>query len=264
MKPSKFIVIFSLAAAFLVVGCGGGDSSTADSSSGDEPAPAQAAAPSEPIGSATISGVINFEGTAPESSRLRLDADCSALHDGVVMSQNYVISEEGNVANVFVYVKEGLSGHTFTPPAEPAVIDQHGCMYSPHVLGVQVGQNLQILNSDTFLNNINGQANDNRPFNFGMPKQGDERERSFRVPEIMLPIKCDVHPWMSAYLGVVEHPFFTVSDTDGSFSIEGLPAGDYVLEAWHEEFGTQTMSVSVTDGGSASADFTYTSTGAAD
>ncbi len=179
------------------------------------------------------------------------------------MSDNVVISD-GKLANVFIYVKEGLGDRTFTPPAEPVEFDQTGCMYTPHVFGVQVGQNVKIINSDPFLHNINAQAETNRPFNFGMPKQGDVRERSFRVPEVMVKIKCDVHPWMGAYAGVVSHPFFAVSGADGSFSIEGLPAGDYVLEGWHEEFGTMTQSVTVTDGGSASADMTFSGSGATD
>ena len=233
MKLNKLFALFSVSTALLIMSCGGGGGDDTASSASSTPEPAAAAAPSAPIGSAVISGAISFDGEAPAQSRVRLDADCSALHEGVVMSDAVMISD-GKLGNVFVYVKEGLEGHTFTPPAEPVVFDQKGCMYMPHVFGVQVGQTVKILNSDPFLHNINAQAETNRPFNFGMPKQGDERERSFRVPEIMVKIKCDVHPWMGAYAGVVAHPFFATSGMDGSFSIEGLPAGEYVLEAWHE------------------------------
>ena len=260
MKRIKLFALLPVCVALLLAGCGGGGDADSTASGAAEPPPAEASAP---IGSAVISGTAMFEGDAPSPSRLRLDADCSALHEGPVMSENVVIND-GKLANVFVYVKEGLGERTFAPPAEPVVIDQQGCIYHPHVFGIQVGQTLKILNSDPFLHNINAQAEVNRPFNFGMPKQGDERERSFRVPEVMVHIKCDVHPWMSAYAGVVAHPFFAVSGEDGSFSIEGLPAGEYVLEAWHEEFGTMTQTVTVTDGGAATADFTFTNAGAAD
>ena len=262
MKLKQLFSLLYLSAALVIAGCGGGGDSTEPAASSSTPEPA-AAEPSAPIGSATITGTVSFDGEVPAKSRVRLDADCSALHEGVVMSDNIMV-DNGNLANVFVYVKEGLGDRTFTPPAEPVVFDQQGCMYTPHVFGVQVGQTLKILNSDPFLHNINAQAETNRPFNFGMPKKGDERERSFRVPEIMVHIKCDVHPWMGAYAGVVGHPFFATSGFDGAFSIEGLPAGDYTLEAWHEEFGTMTTTVSVTDGGSATADFTFTNSGAAD
>lgn len=261
MKLNKLFLLFFVSASILLTSCGGGGDTSSSSADSSTPAPA-AAEPAAPIGSAVISGTVSFDGEAPAPRRVRLDADCTALHEGNVMSDNVVVTD-GKLANVFVYVKEGLGDRTFTPPAEPVVFDQVGCMYTPHVFGVQVGQNVKILNSDPFLHNINAQAETNRPFNFGMPKQGDERERSFRVPEVMVKIKCDVHPWMGAYAGVVAHPFFATSGTDGSFSIEGLPAGDYVLEAWHEEFGTQTMSVSVTDGGTATADMSY-SAGSAD
>ena len=253
MKLNKLFVLLFLGASVILTGCGGGDTASPSTST---PETTAAAAPSAPIGSAKISGTISFEGTVPDARRVRLDADCSALHEGNVMSDNIVVTD-GKLANVFIYVKEGLGDRTFTPPAEAVEFDQHGCMYMPHVLGVQVGQTIKIKNSDPFLHNINAQAEVNRPFNFGMPKQGSESERSFRVPEVMVKVKCDVHPWMGAYFGVVAHPFFAVSGTNGSFSIEGLPAGDYVLEAWHEEFGTKTMNVTVTDGGSATADMSF-------
>lgn len=257
MKLNKLFVLFFLSASVILTGCGGDTASSTSSA----PEPTVAATPAAPIGSAVISGTISFDGDVPNARRVRLDADCSALHEGNVMSDNVVVTD-GKLANVFIHVKEGLGDRTFTPPAEAVVFDQQGCMYLPHVIGVQVGQNIKIKNSDPFLHNINAQAEVNRPFNFGMPKQGSESERSFRVPEVMVKVKCDVHPWMGAYFGVVAHPFFAVSGADGSFSIEGLPAGDYVLEAWHEEFGTNTMNVTVTDGGSATADMTFADSGA--
>jgi plastocyanin len=182
------------------------------------------------------------------------------LHSEPLFSDKVVVNDNGTLKNVFVYVKEGLGDQTFAPPAEPVVFDQEGCHYEPHVFGIQVGQTLKVLNSDPFLHNVNVMAEENRGFNLGMPNQGDERERDFRVPEIMVHIKCDVHAWMEAYAGVVPHPFFDTSGEDGTFSLNNLPAGTYVIEAWHEEYGTTTQSVTVTDGASAAADFTFNAT----
>ncbi len=260
MKLARLSFLVLTGGLLLLTGCGEGEAPSSESTPSPESTPAVA---SEPIGSAMVTGMVHFDGVAPDSRRLRLDQDCSALHDGPVMS-NAVIVNDGMLKNVFVYVKEGLGDREFAPPSEPVLFDQSGCMYEPHVFGIQVGQTLKILNSDPFLHNINGQAEENRPFNFGMPNQGDERERTFRVPEVMLRIKCDVHPWMGAWAGVLTHPFFDVSGDDGQFSIEGLPAGDYVVEAWHEEFGTQTQSVTLTDGGTASLIFTFSGSGSTD
>ena len=121
-----------------------------------------------------------------------------------------------------------MGDHDFAIPSEPVQFDQNGCVYTPHVFGIQVGQTFQILNSDPLMHNLHALAEENRPFNFGMPNQGDKREQAFRVPEVMLHIKCDVHPWMAAFISVFEHPYFAISGADGSFTIPNLPPGDYV------------------------------------
>jgi hypothetical protein len=206
------------------------------------------------MGTASITGTINFNGTAPVRPRLNLDRECAALHDGPVLSDEVVVND-GKLQWAFVYVKEGIDG-TYSAPSTAAVFDQKGCHYTPHVLGVQTSQDIQILNSDPMLHNIHALPETNRPFNFGMPKQGDKRNQSFRSEEVMVKVKCDVHPWMGAWIGVLSHPFFAVSGEDGSFTISNLPAGDYTIEMWHEKYGTQTMQVSVGDGESKTADFT--------
>lgn len=257
MRLNTLWLVAALSFSIVAVGCGGGNGEAPSSSS--EPAAADApAAAAEPAGTASISGTIAFNGTPPEQRALNLDRDCRELHEGEeVLAQNVVVNDNGTLRWVFVYVKEGLGDQTFAPPAEPVVFDQSGCMYKPHVFGVQTNQPIKILNSDPFLHNIHALPEENRGFNFGMPMQNMEKEQSFRVPEVMVRIKCDVHPWMSAYAGVLDHPYYSVSAEDGSFSIEGLPAGTYTIEAWHEEYGTQTQTVTVGDGESASTDFTY-------
>ena len=239
----------------IAVGCGGGEG---EGASGEmEAAETTTAEAMEPLGSSAISGTVNFTGTAPERPELDIDRECEELRDDPALAQTVVVNDNNTLQWVFVYVKEGLEDHTFATPSEPVVLDQEGCMYQPHVFGVQTGQPIQILNSDPMLHNIHALPDENRPFNFGMPNEGDERTQSFRTPEVMVRIKCDVHPWMSAYAGVLEHPYFSVTGDDGSFRIEGLPAGTYTIETWHETYGTQTQQVTVGDGEEATADFTY-------
>ncbi len=260
MRTNKLSLLIAAGCLIWITGCGGGSGEAggggeaAESSEMESAAPA---APMEPLGTASISGSIAFTGEAPKRMRIRQGPECSELNPEPVRTEAVIVNDNNTLKNVFVYVKEGLEGHTFPPPAEPVVFDQRGCMYHPHVFGVQAGQTIKILNSDPLLHNIHALPEKNRPFNFGMPKKGDERERAFNTPEIMVKIKCDVHAWMGAWAGVVDNPYFAVSGDDGSFSIEGLPAGTYTLEAWHEEYGTQTMTVTVGDGEAATADFSY-------
>ncbi len=252
--------LVSLVVLFLVWSCGGGGGNQQQVASEEQVGPQQpqqsqmqAAAPA---GSASIEGTVKFVGTPPRRRPLRLDRECAVLHEDKVYTQDIVVNDNGALKWVFVYVKEGVS-QNYPPPAKPFVFDQHGCIYDPHVFGLQVGQTLRILNSDPLLHNIHAMPKLNRPFNFGMPNKGDVRERKFTKPEVMIRIKCDVHPWMSAYCGVLPHPFFSVTDDDGHFSITHLPAGQYVVEAWHEKLGTQTATVTVGDGESKTIQFTF-------
>jgi len=257
MKRLPFIHAFLLASLLTLSACGGGGSSdTADSGSSD--APAAAAVDSTPLGTASVSGSISFEGTAPEMPNVRMGRECAELNTEAHKAENVIVSADGGLQNVFIRVSAGLpEGYSYAPPSEAVILDQQGCMYTPHVFGVQVGQDLKILNSDPLLHNLNALAEQNRPFNFGMPRQGDERIRSFRVSEVMMKIKCDVHGWMSTYAGVVDHPYFSVSNESGSFSIGDLPAGTYTIEAWHEQYGSATQTITVGDGEAAELSFTF-------
>jgi len=190
-------------------------------------------------------------------SVIKMDADpqCASFHTEDVYTEAVVTDADGNLANVFVYVKEGAAPSA--APAGEVILDQQGCVYTPHVTGVVVGQTMKIRNSDQVLHNVHALPTVNAEFNQGQPFAGMELEKTFDKPEIMIPVKCDVHPWMKSYIGVMEHSYFAVSGADGSFSIEGLAPGDYVLEAWHEELGTRTQSVTVADGAvDVSFDFT--------
>jgi hypothetical protein len=209
---------------------------------------------------ANITGKAIFEGVAPELKKVDLSADpnCSALHPDGLLSEEVVVNSNGTLKNVFVYMKEGLEGKTFSPPTEPVILDQKGCGYEPHVFGIQVNQPLEIINSDNTLHNVHSLAAENKGFNLGMPIQGMKLRKSFDKPERMVKFKCDVHSWMASYVGVLEHPFYSVTSGEGTFEIKDLPSGNYVIEAWHEKYGLQTQSVSLeTDDSSVSIELKY-------
>jgi hypothetical protein len=250
-------------AILVAIGCGGKpQEADATDAASQAAAPAQhAQAPagaSAPGGSASVTGMVRFEGTAPAAEKVKMDADpvCQQQHASPVMTEEVVVGSDGGLKNVFVYVKEGAKG-PFPAPAAPVQLNQAGCWYAPRVFGIQVNQPLEIVNSDPTLHNVNAKPVANQPFNVAQPTKGMKTKKSFTKPEIGVKFKCNVHPWMSAYAGVVEHPFFGVSDERGAFSISGLPSGTYVVEAWHEKYGAQTQTVSVGDGESKSITFTF-------
>ena len=207
----------------------------------------------------TVTGKINFTGTAPQMEPISMNADpvCASLHSEPVLTETVLTNPNGTLKNVFVYVKEGLEGKSFPAPTTAVTIDQNGCQYKPHIFGIQVGQPLEIINSDSTLHNIHSLAEQSKQFNLGMPIQGMKLTKKFEKPEIMVKLKCDVHPWMSAYIGVLDHSFYGVSGGEGTFEIKDLPPGNYVIEAWHEKYGVQTQNVTISDG-PASADFIFT------
>ena len=225
---------------------------------GGSEAPAEPAAPAfDPATAGNVTGSIMFEGDAPAAETIRMNSDPVCLKQATdTETEYYVVGDGGGLGNVFVYVKSGLSG-SFPPASDTIILDQQGCRYTPHVFGIQVGQTLQVVNSDPTLHNIHATPANNAEFNTGQPIQGMTFDREFDNVEIMVPFKCDVHGWMNAYVGVLDHPFFAVSGGDGAFDISGLPPGTYEIEAWHEELGTQTQSVTVAEGGTAEVSFTF-------
>jgi cytochrome c oxidase subunit II len=208
----------------------------------------------------TISGKAAFDGTPGENPRIDMSADpvCKSLNPAQVFTERIVVNSNGTLKNVFVYIKEGFGG--ISPiPATPAVLDQKACNYHPHVLGMQANQKLQILNSDATLHNVHAFSKNSPEFNLGMPLQGMKLEKTFSNPEIMVKMKCDVHPWMTGYIGVLNHSFFSVTDEQGNFKIENVPPGEYTVEAWHETYGTKTAKMTVTDA-ETSIDFQFSAT----
>lgn len=208
----------------------------------------------------TVNGKINFKGTKPAAAKIMMNADpkCVKMHTGKnVVSEQVIVNGNNTLQNVFIYVKKGLEGKKFPMPAEKKMIDQKGCMYTPHVFGAMAGQPIEITNSDNTLHNIHALPKNSKQFNIAQPKQGMKMTQKFDKSEVMVKIKCEVHNWMASYVGVLDHPFYGVSDNEGNFSIKNLPAGNYELEAWHEKFGTRTMSVTVGASDTKTADFTF-------
>jgi len=196
----------------------------------------------------TVTGTITFDGKPPALKPLSMDADpvCAKKHTAPVPNEMLVLGTGNAMANILVWVSKGVpAGKTWPVPKTPVTIDQNGCVYKPHVMGIMVGQTYKILNSDGVLHNIHTLPKINVPFNKGMPPTLKEATTVFDKPEEVFHIKCDVHPWMSAYIAVFTHPFFAATGTDGKFTISGLDPGTYEITAWHERLGTQTASVTV-------------------
>ncbi len=209
-----------------------------------------AGAQTEP-GSASVSGRVSFEGAVPAPVRMQVssDAACHALHPQGIERRAFEV-QDGGLANVVVYVKGGLEG-TYAPPAEPLVLDQVGCDYVPSVLVLQVGQVLKIRNSDGTFHNVHGFPIANAAFNIAQPRKGMEATRTLDKPEALFPVRCDMHPWMRAFVAVVPHPFHAVTEADGTFAIKRLPAGTYELEAVHDKLKPVSAKLSVREGESA-------------
>jgi plastocyanin len=210
----------------------------------------------------SVTGRVRLTGKPPANALIRMGVDpmCSRANGGKrVMQETVVTDKEGGLANVFVRVAGKFSQ---TPvPSQPVVIDQRGCVYVPRVVGVRVGQTLQVRNSDPLLHNVHSVSTRQNAFNVGQPVQGMTNDFRLKDEEVMLPIKCDVHRWMTSYVGVVQHPYFAVTDREGRFTIADVPPGSYTLETWHEQYGTLTQPLRVKPGATATpVDFSYTGT----
>jgi hypothetical protein len=214
------------------------------------------------IAAASITGTVTFDGKVPNLKPIAMDADpaCAKKHGKPVMGEALVLGTGNTMGNVLVYVSKGVpAGKTYPAPKTPVTLDQNGCMYLPHVQGIMVGQPYKILNSDGVLHNVHSLPKVNPSFNKPMPPTLKETTTSFAKPEPVFQIKCDVHPWMSAYMGVFTHPFFAATKADGKFTISGLDPGTYEITAWHERLGVQTASITVGASDTKSQNFKFTS-----
>jgi plastocyanin len=193
------------------------------------------------IDAGEIKGIVLFKGDKPEAKpipEIAGNAFCKEHHKGKLpVRETFVFGKNGDndtLQNVLVYVSKGLEDKEFDPPQAPAVLDQVGCIYTPHVVAVMAGQTLEVRNSDATLHNVMCTPRNNPPFNFGMPVKDGTYNLVFKQPEFKMNTKCFMHPWMSAYIHVLEHPFFAVTGEDGTFTIRGLPPGEYEVTVLHE------------------------------
>jgi hypothetical protein len=207
----------------------------------------------------TIRGRVRSQLARP-AALIQMDAEeaCQKAHAGrPVHDQSVLISKDGGVANAFVYIQAGLEGKTFEPATEPAILDQHGCLYTPRVLGMRAGQTLSVKNSDPVSHNIHPMPKDNREWSEQQSPGAPDLQRKFARQEIMIPVKCDVHKWMRAYIGVVPHPYFAVTGANGSFELRNVPPGDYTIAVWHEKLGQRTFPIHLAASATAAVDFNY-------
>ncbi len=242
-KAFALIGMFALLALLLLAACSKKEES--QESSAKETKAATSAAPATPIDPstvATVNGTVKFNGTAPKPAKIDMSQDPACKGNNT--SESLVV-DNGDVANVFVYVKDGLGDRTFDVPKDPVTINQQGCQYHPHVLGVMTGQPIKIENSDDTTHNIHPTPKDNREWNESQPPKSAPLDKSFAREEIMLPVKCNQHPWMKMYVNVVKSPFFAVTDKSGKYTIKGLPPGTYTLAFVQEKLGETDEKVTV-------------------
>jgi plastocyanin len=246
VRPALSVLLLALSIA-----CGGNSS----------PAPAAPAGPAvDPATAGTVTATVKFEGAAPAPQMQRLEGDPKCVAENGAperADESLVVADNQTLQNVFVYVKDGLGAFGFPVPAEPVVLDQDKCRYTPRVLGVRVGQPLSIRNSDPLLHNVRANGQINQGFNMSTPLEGVSFQRTFATREVMVPFKCDVHAWMTAYVGVLDHPYFGTTAADGTVVLANLPAGTYTIEAWHEMLSTRTQQVTIAAKESKDVAFTF-------
>jgi hypothetical protein len=214
-------------------------------------------------GTATLTGIIKFEGNVPRGTTISMvsDPSCAKQHPTPVLSQDVVADAKGGVQNVVVFITDGLGDRTFDPPpSEPVVIEQKGCLYRPHVLAMRANQPLEVRNEDPTLHNIHPVPTNNLEWNKAEPP-GSNTKETFLREEIAIPVKCNIHPWMRGYVAVFKHPYFAVSGKDGRFELSKLPAGTYSLKAWHEKLGTSVQQITVGAGENKVVEFVFKSRG---
>lgn len=237
-------------ALILLAGCGRGQS--------EFDVPERTPTPIDPSTTGSVRGTVFYQGPAGEPQVIKIagNPECSSLQHGPLYSESLRVAD-GRLQNVFVYIKAGLEGKVFAVPREPIIVDNRQCIYVPHVSGAQVYQPVTLVNSDPTLHNVNVIAKNSKSMNIGLPTEGMKRTISFPAEEVMVQMKCDVHPWMKGFVGVVDHPFFAVTDAAGGYLFEGVPAGNYTIAAWHETLGEKETEIVVQAGESVSAEFEY-------
>jgi plastocyanin len=257
MKNNTLLALFCAMA--LLAGCSGNKTETKEPQAKSKPVAAPSYFKVDPGTAGTLTGTIRYTGRRPVRKRIDMSGDpaCVEAHHGKAYDESIVVNPNRTLANVFVYIKSGLEGKNFEVPATPVTIDQQGCWFRPRVLGIQVGQTLRVTNSDPVTHNIHPLAEINREWNHSQGQGDAPLARKFLKPEVMIRVKCNIHSWMHAFIGVLDHPYFAVTGTDGTFEIGNVPPGNYVLEAWQETLGTQEQKITVTPSGKIETNFSF-------
>jgi len=254
---SKSLWMFAAAAALAVamMSCGGKEQTSET--------PAATANPSgKPVDTATagtVTGMIKLDGTPqkPRNINMAAEPNCAKEHSTPAQTEDVVPGDGGTLQNVVVYLKGDFSQYSFPPATTPTSIDQKGCQYHPHVLALMTGAPLQVVNSDQTTHNIHPVPKDNREWNESQPPGATPINQSFARPEVAIPVKCNVHPWMKAYIAVFNNPYYQVTGKDGSFSLKNVPPGTYSVTAWHELYGSSEQSVTIGPSESKSVTITF-------
>lgn len=260
MTKKNVVWLSIILAVTLLVGCGKKEEQPPETAT--QP-PATTGTPVDQATVGTITGTVKFEGTKPKLAVIHMDQDqfCVSKHSSPVHVEDGEVNDNGTLPNVFVYVKEGADKFSFPTPTDAVTLDQNGCMYKPHVLGVMAGQAFKVVSSDQTTHNIHPLPKDNREWNESQAPGAAPIEKTFARPEIMIPVKCNQHPWMRAYVGVTKNPLYAVTGSDGKFTIQGVPPGDYTIEAWSVVGGTngttQDQKVTVGAKESKTVDFSF-------
>jgi plastocyanin len=253
MKRTAAHLLMAGAVSLLLTGCG---KKEAEKPAEQPAAPAPAVNP-ETAG--VITGKVTLSGTPPKMMIIRMGAEpaCEKEHKQPVHAEDVVVGNDSALENVVVYIKSGLGNYSYPAPSEPAKLDQVGCMYVPHVVALMAGQQLEVLNSDPVTHNIHPLPKDNREWNESQPPNSSPIIKEFTRPELSIPVKCNIHPWMKAYICVFNHPYFAVTGTDGTFTIKNVPPGTYTVAAWQEKYGTQETQVTVSAKETKTVNFTF-------
>jgi hypothetical protein len=264
-KQLRVGIILTIVLSLLAIGSSCSKAPTNDTATGTD---APATGPAYTAGDGSVTGAIAFNGAAPAPKKIDASADPACGQANPNLTTEDTVVKDGKLANVFVYVKDGttadgkkIADFSYPTPSAAVALDQKGCHYVPHVLGIQTNQKLSITNSDPTQHNIHPTPKSNPEWNQTQPNGAAAIEKSFARAEVLIPVKCNQHPWMKSYIGVLKHPFFAVSGEDGTFTIKGLHPGTYTVAAWHEKGGPngteKTMQVTVPAGGAGKADFAF-------
>lgn len=244
-----------VAMAMVVAGC----AKKAEQPAEQPSAPAAPAATVNPATAGTITGTVKLIGTAPKMAIIKMGADpaCEKDNKGPVHSEEVVVGEGNTLANVVVFIKSGLGNYSYPTPSQPATLDQKGCMYYPHIVCLMTGQQFQVINSDSLTHNIHVMPKDNRQWNESQPQGAGPITKDFARAEMAIPVKCNIHPWMKAYINVFDNPYFATTSDDGTFTLKNVPPGTYTVEAWQEKYGTTDQQVTVGPKESKTVDFSF-------